>query len=48
VAAGLVRAGLGLALVPQQAAFATAGPGLTTIALTTPVRRVPHLTTRAG
>lgn len=48
VAAGLVRAGLGVALLPRQAAVATAGRGLTTIALTTPVRRVTHLTTRAG
>jgi DNA-binding transcriptional LysR family regulator len=48
VAAGLVRAGLGVALLPRQAAIATAGPGLTTLTLTTPVRRVTHLTTRAG
>jgi DNA-binding transcriptional LysR family regulator len=48
VAAGLVRAGLGVALLPRQAATAIAGPGLTTVELTTPVWRITQLTTRTG
>ena len=48
VAAGLVRAKLGIALLPRQAATAVAGPGLMTITLATPLRRVAHLTTRTG
>jgi DNA-binding transcriptional LysR family regulator len=47
VTAGLVREGLGVALLPAMAVVA-AGPGLRPLALQPPIRRTVHLTWRAA
>ena len=46
-AVGLVRAGLGIALLPRLAADAATGPGLALITVTPPVRRAIFLSSRA-